>query len=146
MRQFVAGLAVLLAGCVLLPPRDTAPSGVDAGPPPFPAWVTQRATLAESGRRYELVRGESLAMALEIPAAAGERWVVAPLPHMLRVTGRFSAPGAPGRIPQFPGSLWQVFVFEAIESGAGVVGFERVGDLPQGDKVAPVFLHIDVRP
>ena len=117
---------VMLGGCATPVPLD-APA-VGELPPPVPAWIRDRAAESDDGRRYELAVGESIAVTLRVPAAAGVSWIPAGVPDHLELTGRTSGPvwppGAPGASAVAPAPIWQVFVFEARRPGDGILYFD----------------------
>ncbi len=132
-RRVLAALPLLavgpLAGCVEPMPLDVAP--VAELPPPVPEWVRARATEADDGRRVELARGESLAVSLRAPTAAGLGWREVAVPVGLVRTGRFTGPVWPKGAPSSavaPPPLWQVFVFEAREGPGGDLVLELAGE------------------
>ena len=123
-----AGALALVAGCATHVPLDAPP--VSELPPPVPAWVGVRATEADAGRRIAVRAGESLALVLRVPAAAGVGWVVVEASSGLAATGRLAGPVWPADAPPSPvapAPVWQVFVFEAREPGPGRVVLEFAG-------------------
>jgi hypothetical protein len=135
----------VLAGCA-------APLALDGPayaelPAPIPEWIAVRATDTDDGRRFELARGASIAIALRAPAAAGLGWLVARTPPMLRQTGRFSGPVWPPEAPASrtsPAPLWQVFVFEAREPGEDTLLLELRGG--GGDRPDRFAIRLSVTP
>lgn len=118
--------AAALVGCATPVSLDAPP--VSELPPPVPDWIRTRAAEADDGRRFELSVGESLAVSLRVPAAAGVSWVPAMVPGHLELTGRTSGPvwppGAPGTSAVAPAPIWQVFVFEVRQPGDGILYFD----------------------
>ena len=129
-RALHAALGVLplamLGGCAT-PVSLDAPAVAEL-PPPVPDWIRARAAESDDGRRYELAVGESIAVTLRVPAAAGVSWMPTGVPDHLALTGRTSGPvwppGAPGASAVAPAPIWQVFVFEARRAGDGVLYFD----------------------
>jgi hypothetical protein len=120
----VAAPAALLAACAAPIPLD-GPSAAELAPP-VPDWIVLRLTEADDGRRVELARGGSLAVALRAPASAGIGWTPAATPEVLAMTGRTSGPVWPADAPQSrvaPAPVWQVFVFEARAAGEVTLSF-----------------------
>ncbi len=118
-----------LAACVAPLPLDAPP--VVELPPPVPDWVAARATEADDGRRIELARGASLAVALRAPTAAGIGWREVAVPAGLVRTGRFTGPVWPKDAPSSavaPAPLWQVFVYEARVGRGGDLVLDLAGD------------------
>ncbi len=118
-----------LAACVAPLPLD-APPVVELAPP-VPDWVAARATEADDGRRVELARGASLAVALRAPTAAGIGWREVAVPAGLVLTGRFAGPVWPRDAPASavaPPPLWQVFVFEARAGCGGDLVLDLAGE------------------
>ncbi|MCX7228999.1 MAG: hypothetical protein NTW15_08295 [Burkholderiales bacterium] len=123
-----AAAGALLAACTAPLPLDAPP--VSELPAPVPDWIALRVGEADDGRRVELPVGDSIAVAVRVPSAAGLGWIVVGQPPVLVQTGRYSAPvwppGAPGSAA-LPTPLWQVFVFEARRVGEGELAFELDG-------------------
>jgi hypothetical protein len=123
-RLLAAVPALALAACAAPIPLD-GPVAVEL-PPPIPDWVPIRLAEADDGRRIELARGASVAVALRAPASAGVGWAPVEVPAGLAITGRTSGPVWPPGAPSSrvaPAPVWQVFVFEARAAGEGVVAF-----------------------
>lgn len=118
----------LLVACTAPLPLDAPP--VSELPAPVPDWIVLRVGEADDGRGVELPVGDSIAVAVRVPAAAGLGWILVGQPPVLAQTGRYSGPvwppGAPGSAA-LPTPLWQVFVFEARRIGEGELAFELEG-------------------
>jgi hypothetical protein len=123
-----AAAGAMLAACTAPVPLDASP--VEALPAPVPDWIGLRVGEADDGRRVELPVGDSIAVTVRVPAAAGLGWVLLGQPPGVAQTGRYSGPvwppGAPGSAA-LPTPLWQVFVFEARRLGEGELAFELDG-------------------
>jgi hypothetical protein len=137
-----------LAGCA-------APLSLDAPavaelPAPVPEWITVRVSEADDGRRIELARAGSMAVALRVPSGAGTGWIVVGQPSGLALTGRFTGPVWPPGAPAsatVPAPIWQVFVFEALAPGEGTLRFELRGNEALGSSRArSLTLRVTVPP
>ena len=140
-----ASIVVGVSGCVAPVSLDGPPAA--ESPAPVPSWITLRFEEADRGRTIRVDRGESFAVSLRVPSAAGIGWTVTRLPAGLRSTGRFTGPvGSPGgpTSPVTPTPLWQVFVFEAREPVEDELVIERSG--PDGERPGRFVLRIVVPP
>jgi hypothetical protein len=129
-RVLMLGAAVgsLLAACTAPLPLDAPP--VAELPAPVPDWIALRVGEADDGRRVELPVGDSIAVTMRVPSAAGLGWVLVGQPPALGQTGRYTGPVWPPGVPgsaALPTPLWQVFVFEARRVGEGELAFELDG-------------------
>lgn len=131
-----------LAGCVA--PLSLDGPSVAELPAPVPDWVSVRVTEADDGRRVELARGASIAVALRAPALSGLEWREAATPAGLVRTGVTRGPVWPPDAPastRAPPPVWQVFVFEAREAVGGELAFELASD---GGRVRRVSIRVSV--
>ena len=132
MYRTIVALAFLLAACAGAPEatpepqppmsEPAKPSG-NAVPAPTPASVTQRLTIADSGKAIVVPPGGRFAVELVGIPTAGYIWQVDERPAFLseaqEVSGNTSKQQSqPGFVG---GSHWEVFVFEATGAGEGAL-------------------------